>query len=488
LSQGLLNKVIGQQANPIGTVSGSVHHDDNDPRVAVDAQGTLELANQQIVFSEEYAYNVGVVVNKSSPQIIDKSPFGDDVVIVKSAEFTVTASALTVDLAASAAAGGGRVILRAGATVSYSTVSYPLKTIEPLEGGAPLYFGPLGDLYTQLGLPLGPILVSAGSSSSTAATSATGELVISTTLAASTNSMTRAIDVTADMGGATTTFTSTDAEVNAFAGSIERAVGQSLAKLSSPGGHVLIAPRLSLVGQLAAAGQVSEISISAVDVGVLPASGAHPACLWVAVRLAGTAGTAAAPQNFLEADYAYLCSERVIRAICAYRWRTGEYPTGYPLPPRNDTYKGNATIKQIVINTWLVQTDIVDAQQDIVGDITPWSATTVRSEDYVEIGGHAYGAIDSVTDTNGTPVAQAIRDKYGDTEPFDYRVPLFFSNVGPPNTSGMASFDAYLVQLRAKVSGQFSRPFVGAPTVALQKRAVNGNEKLMLTHANITAI
>ena len=57
LSQGLLNKVIAQQANPVGTVSGSAHYDDNDPRVA-------------IVFGVNHAHAVGVVVGKSSPQII----------------------------------------------------------------------------------------------------------------------------------------------------------------------------------------------------------------------------------------------------------------------------------------------------------------------------------------------------------------------------------------------------------------------------------
>jgi Domain of unknown function (DUF4386) len=54
LPQGLLKKVIAQQANPVGTVSGSADYDDNDYRVAVD---------------------------KPSPQkpIIDrKSPPGDD--------------------------------------------------------------------------------------------------------------------------------------------------------------------------------------------------------------------------------------------------------------------------------------------------------------------------------------------------------------------------------------------------------------------------
>jgi hypothetical protein len=42
--------------------------------------------------------------------------------------------------------------------------------------------------------------------------------------------------------------------------------------------------------------------------------------------------------------------------------------------------------------------------------------------------------------------------------------------------------------MRAKVTGQFSKPFVGALTVVLQKRAVNGNDKLLLTQANVTAL
>jgi hypothetical protein len=142
LSQGLLNKVIAQQANPVGTVSGSAHYDENDPRVTIDTQGMLHSANRQIVFGANHAYALGVIVSKSSPQIIDKSPLGDEVVVLESAEFTVTTSALTVDLAASAVAGGRRVILRASATVSYRKVSHPVKTIEP-KGALP--YGPVGD-------------------------------------------------------------------------------------------------------------------------------------------------------------------------------------------------------------------------------------------------------------------------------------------------------------------------------------------------------
>jgi hypothetical protein len=142
LSQRLLNNVIAQQANPVGTVSGSARYDENDPRVTIDTQGMLHSANWQIVFGANYAYALGVIVSKSSPQMIDKSPLGDEVVVLESAEFTVTTSALTVDLAASAVAGGGRVILRANATVSYSKVSHPVKTIEP-KGALP--YGPVGD-------------------------------------------------------------------------------------------------------------------------------------------------------------------------------------------------------------------------------------------------------------------------------------------------------------------------------------------------------
>jgi hypothetical protein len=278
-------------------------------------------------------------------------------------------------------------------------------------------------------------------------------------------------------------FSSADASASAIAGSIERETRAALA------GHpLLVMPRLSVVGRLAAAAAVSEISISNLDAGVLAASGAHPACLWIAVRLAGTTGTAAAPQNFLAADYAYLCGEAVIKAICAYRWRLGDYPTGYLGQPVSDSYKENGTIRAILITQRLVQTDVLDAQGNVVGDIKPMAPQPARQEDFVEIGGHAYSAIDSIThdDATHSPVPAAIRAKYTDSAPFEYRLPVFLSNVGTPATNPVASIDAYFTQMRAGVTGHFSRPFAGAPTVALQSRAVNGVDNQLLTQANVT--
>jgi hypothetical protein len=485
VSQSLIERVLAKQASPLGTVTGSVHHDDADERVATDSQGRLELENTKVVFSSKQLYTAGALVGTTG-QIVDRNPLGDDVVYIEETEFSLSAGPFKVDLAASLAA-AGKVVLTATASVTYRTVSHPVKTIEPKGPPEVAPYGPAGDLYRALGLPTGPLVVSAGPASVSSSSGASGDLRLVATLATSVDASTRAIDVVAQLGTATVSFSSSDQTVSRFAPSIERAVRETLSRMSAPGGALLLAPRISLVGALGVSGAVNELNVTAVEASFLAAAGAHPACLSVAVRLAG-GGSAGAPQNFLDGDYSYLCGESVIKALCAYRWRTGEYPTGYLGQPTSDSYTADGATKQIKIYTRLTQTDVLDGGGNVVGDLKQFGAGGAVQEDYVEIGGHAFGKIDSITDTNGQPVPQEIRDKYGDTAPFDYRLPTRLSNVGTPASHPDPAVDAYMNQMRAKVTGQFSRPFVGSPSVTLLKRAVNGIDRRLLSQGTVTAL
>lgn len=195
-SQALSNRVVAQQTSPLGTVSGQTHHDDSDPRVASDREGTLAAADTQLVFSAKSWYQIGTVVSTSaSGSIVDTNVLGDDVVYIDHTEFTVSFGALALDLAASSAAGGG-VVLLASASVSSKTVSQPVKTLAPK---GPLPYGPLGDLYRQLGMPVGPIVVSAGPAITSGAASASGSIAITAPLRASFDQTTRAIELRADL-------------------------------------------------------------------------------------------------------------------------------------------------------------------------------------------------------------------------------------------------------------------------------------------------
>jgi hypothetical protein len=494
LSEGLVNRVIARQASPLVAVSGIASGAGTDPVSTSDDPpqiGTVNLVdrNTQLVFSARNHAYAALVPPDGGGGVLRFSPFGDDATQIATTEFSVSFGPLTIDLAASVAAPAGRVVLNADANISYSTQSVWVKVIDPRGGaGPPLLGTPEGDLYQQLGLPVGPVAVPVGPSSSSPSTTVDGTIRIVAGLQVVANAQSRAIDLTADLASASVDLISSDVGAQALDDEIKARVLASLGNLAAPGGGLLLAPRISLVGTLAAGAQVNELTITGIDVGVLPATGGHPACLWLAVRLAGGSMAAVTPEPFLTADYAYLCNERVIRAVYAYRWRTGDCPTGYIGQPASDQVKENGVTKSILITTRLVQTDAVDDQGNVAAFIKPMQPPPKRQEDFVELGGHAYGAIYSITYADGSPVSQKIRDSYADSDPFTFANGYFFSNIGPPTANPVPALDAYFAAVRTGVTSHFSRPFAGSPGVALQLRAVNGIDNLFLTQANVTQL
>lgn len=317
--------------------------------------------------------------------------------------------------------------------------------------------------------PLGKPVAVATQETSTAWT-AIAEL--STPLVASIRAANGIVTVAASLGGASLSIGVSGSMGATAANQLQAQLSSRLDDLFA-GRLPAICPDLSLLGAIGS----SEGAAEALPlVCTLRATGT-PAVEVLSVFLA--AGTAALPPSSGTdltggADCAYLARESVFRRALAFCFRTGRFPKHWhsDVVPQ-DTNGGPVNV--------LTSLDIESASLSLV----PFAAGAARQEDRADLAIVARSSIVSVTKPDGTPAAPELIAQLGTNATFSYTLDLYFSNVGMPSVNPDPQLDAWFQQWRAQVSRRFSVPFASVAGATLHERALNGQEKVMLSRQSI---
>lgn len=336
---------------------------------------------------------------------------------------------------------------------------------------------------------------------------APGHLQLKAALAVALHPTAGVISIFADPTSAKIKLDAQDEDAAHLLGSAADAIAKGiLSNAGATAGVLPVVPDISLVGTLMDRSPIPEIQVSSIELRKIgPASEGIGACLSVAIALAGTnRGQEAQVSNFLAADqYASLISNRMIAAICRYRWRTGDYPRTQGWGLMQASYGDNAIP---ILVYWLVsQKDMIDENGNVLattrvagtygydplkdGKITyrsPSGATDrLIPEDHFLTGGHISITVEQVVHRdNSDPVPAEVIKQLTVPDEFKNLIahwPFRLASVVPPAPLPDSNMDRHVTAMRQGVSGHLSRPFARAITGALSRRLVNGAEGYILS-------
>jgi hypothetical protein len=335
-------------------------------------------------------------------------------------------------------------------------------------------------------------------------------LQLKAVLGARVDPLTGVISIFPDPNSAELKFSAQDQDAAHLLGYVSGTIAKAiLSDASATAGVMRVVPDISLVGRLADLSPIPEIQISGVELSRIGpvTEGEGAACLSVAVDLSGSSGNGGTQvSNFLADDgYASLISNRVIAAVCTYRWRTGDYPRTINWEPMQASYKHGDKEIPISVHWQVAQTDMSDENGNVLATTrvagtygydpvkdrkvtyrTASGATDrIISEDHFITGGHISLTVGRVEHAESdAPVPAEITNQL--TVPAELKNliahwPFRLASVGSPAPLEDPGAELHVAAMRKGVSQHLSRPFAYSITGALSRRLVNAQEGLLLS-------
>jgi hypothetical protein len=312
----------------------------------------------------------------------------------------------------------------------------------------------------------------------------TRQLKIEAPLSVSIDGVTKVVRLFVNLNQATVTFDTSDIVAQA---AFEQEVKPQIVQYLSAKGSLNLAPRLSLLGPIQAGQSVQEITLQRVDVRPISAGTNAQPCFSLGFVLTGGAATPANMQNFLgTGNYAVVIAGQVMRAIAAFRWRTGDYPKERLGKPIEDSYKDEQgkTIPMLIYPR-VVQKDVVDNQGQVMSGIRLLGQylNTTFTEDHLQLGGHGnMEIVNVVRKDDSQPVPEGVKNKIKVQQEASgvlFEWPFVLSSVAPPQPHPDSNAQQWLQAMRTGVTSHLSRPFADIQTITLLAREANGNENLL---------